>query len=352
LSYIRCGKSHWNINELLKTLNVKANYEVIKGKIFKIMLIWVVSYMTLGMLIFAVVGGGFLSSQVIFFTSLACVCVVIGIVAALTGVGGAVLFTPIMMAFTPINMDIIRSTGLAIATMSSLVSSRQYLGSNLANFRLVLVSSVPYTLFAIIGSLLGLRIGVLGSLGKAVIRFSLGVLVLSIAVLFMLRGSGASNLSYTVKGDKLAGLLKLNSTYSDYSLNTIVKYNVGNLQWGLLSLMGVGLISGMFGLGAGWAIVPIYSMLMQLPLKVAAASSLVLIGIGDSAAMWVYINNGAFIPLFAVPCLLGIVIGARVGSRIMPKIKTSYLKILVVIVMIIAGLRLLQQSLPILMGWL
>jgi uncharacterized membrane protein YfcA len=289
----------------------------------------------------------------LFFTSLMCLCIVIGFIASLAGVGGGVLFTPIMMAFTSINPDVVRSTGLAIATMSSLVSARPYLRGNLANFRLVLVSSVPYTLFAIIGSIIGLHItSVFGSVGKSIIRLSLGILVLAIAALFMVRGNKTDIPKPPRNRDKLAESLRLNSAYREGSLNMLIEYRVVNLQWGLLSLMGVGLVSGMFGLGAGWAIVPVYNMLMYLPLKVASASSIVLIGIGDTAAMWVYINSGAFIPLFAIPCLLGIIIGARLGSRIMPKVKVSWIRILVIIVMIIAGLRLIQQSLPLLVGWL
>ncbi|ABW01773.1 sulfite exporter TauE/SafE family protein [Caldivirga maquilingensis] len=294
-----------------------------------------------------------LGSPLIFLVLLMCICIVIGFIAALAGVGGGVLFTPIMMAFTSINPDIIRSTGLAIATMSSLVSAKPYLHGNLANFRLVLVSSIPYTLFAIIGSVIGLHItSVFGSVGKSIIRLSLGMLVLAIAALFIVRGNKTDIPKPPSGGDKLAELLRLNSSYVEKSLNLLIEYKVVNLQWGLLSLMGIGLVSGMFGLGAGWAIVPVYSMLMYIPLKVASASSIVLIGIGDTAAMWVYINNGAFIPLFAVPCLLGIIIGARLGSRIMPKVKISWIRILVIMVMVIAGLRLIQQSLPLLMGWL
>ncbi|WP_291998997.1 sulfite exporter TauE/SafE family protein [Caldivirga sp.] len=294
-----------------------------------------------------------LANPWLFFTSLMCLCIVIGFIASLAGVGGGVLFTPIMMAFTSINPDVVRSTGLAIATMSSLVSARPYLHGNLANFRLVLVSSVPYTLFAIIGSIIGLHItSVFGSVGKSIIRLSLGILVLAIAALFMVRGNKTDIPKPPRNRDKLAESLRLNSAYREGSLNMLIEYRVVNLQWGLLSLMGVGLVSGMFGLGAGWAIVPVYNMLMYLPLKVASASSIVLIGIGDTAAMWVYINSGAFIPLFAIPCLLGIIIGARLGSRIMPKVKVSWIRILVIIVMIIAGLRLIQQSLPLLVGWL
>jgi len=85
-------------------------------------------------------------------------------------------------------------------------------------------------------------------------------------------------------------------------------------------------------------------------LKVASATSLTVIGIGDTAAMWVYINGGAMIPLFVIPCLLGVIIGAQVGTRMMPKLKAGIIRWVVIAVMIIAGLRLIQQALPTIMG--
>jgi len=293
-----------------------------------------------------------LHNPVVFLLLMFLACILIGFVAVLAGVGGGVLFTPLMMAFTTVNPDIVRATGLAIATMSSLMSSKPYLSRNIANFRLALFSAIPYTIFAIIGSIIGLHItAVLGNLGKNLIRFSLGILVLFIALLFVIKGKRVEwpNAPEN-KHDALANTLGLDAQYFEVSLNRTVMYKVVNIQWGMLCFVGVGLVSGMFGLGAGWAIVPVYNLVMYLPLKVASATSLTVIGIGDTAAMWVYINGGAMIPLFVIPCLLGVVIGAQVGTRMMPKLKAGIIRWVVITVMIIAGLRLIQQALPTIMG--
>ncbi|ADN51445.1 sulfite exporter TauE/SafE family protein [Vulcanisaeta distributa] len=292
------------------------------------------------------------NSPIIFLIIIFLICILIGFVAALAGVGGGVLFTPIMMAFTTINPDIVRATGLAIATMSSLMSARPYLGKGIANFNLALFSSLPYTIFAIIGSLIGLHItAVMGNFGKALIRLALGVLVLFIVILMITKGRRTE---YPIppedKYDKLANAFELNSSYYEISLGRTVEYRVINTMWGLLCFMGIGLVSGMFGLGAGWAIVPVYNLLMYVPLKVATATSLVVIGIGDTAAMWVYINNGAMIPIFVIPCLLGCMIGAQIGSRLMPKLRAKVIRWFVILAMLLASARLIQQALPVIMG--
>ena len=43
----------------------------------------------------------------------------------------------------------------------------------------------------------------------------------------------------------------------------------------------VGFMGGFFGLGGGWALTPLLNVLMGTPLKVAAASSGVLLAISD-----------------------------------------------------------------------
>ena len=47
----------------------------------------------------------------------------IAIIAVMAGIGGGVLFTPIMLAFTPVNSLIVRATGLIVAMFSGLISS-------------------------------------------------------------------------------------------------------------------------------------------------------------------------------------------------------------------------------------
>jgi len=69
-------------------------------------------------------------------------------------------------------------------------------------------------------------------------------------------------------------------------------------------MVGVGVISGFFGLGAGWAIVPVMNLIMGVPLKVAAACSGILIGMGDCISVWPYLLAGAIIPLFAAAMVL------------------------------------------------
>jgi uncharacterized membrane protein YfcA len=273
------------------------------------------------------------------------ICLGIGIIAVLGGVGGGVVFTPIMMGFTPIDSFIIRATGLFIAMCGSLVAARPFLRRGLANMRLLLFAGVPYSIFAVSGALLaGYVKQTTGETGEAVIRLILGLLVISLGLLIIL---GGKRVEYpeVKKEDGFSRKLGLAMSYYEKSLDRVVDYKITRSPVGILLFCGVGLVSGLFGLGAGWAIVPVFNLVMLAPLKVAAASSSVLIGIGDTGAIWPYLSSGGIFPLFAVPCMIGMVVGATIGARLMPRIPAKYTRWLVIILMFGSGVKLVFDGL-------
>ena len=274
------------------------------------------------------------------FLILMAISIVIGIVAVLGGVGGGVVFTPLMMGFTSVDSFIIRATGLLVAMAGSLVAARPFLFRGLANIRLLLMAAVPYAIFAVIGALLaGYVKNTFGDTGEAVIRLSLGVLVIGIASLIFF---GGKKVEYpeVKEVDSITERLALSASYYEESLQKVVNYRLAKAPVGIVLFCFVGLISGLFGLGAGWAMVPSLNLVMLAPLKVAAASSKVLIGIGDTAAIWQYIMEGGIFVSFAVPCVIGLVIGTIIGAKIMIKIKAGFVRYLIIGIMLFSGIKL------------
>jgi len=283
-------------------------------------------------------------SAIEFFFIFLAISILIGIVAVLGGVGGGVVFTPLMMGFTPIDSFIIRATGLLVAMAGSLVAARPFLKRGLANIRLLLLAAVPYAIFAVIGALLaGYIKETAGDTGEAIIRLALGILIIGIAVLILF---GGRKVEYPdIKNvDSITERLALATSYYEQSLAKVVHYRVKRAPIGILLFCFVGLISGLFGLGAGWAMVPTLNLVMQAPLKVAAASSKVLIGIGDTAAVWPYMMDGAIFALFAVSCVIGMVIGTVIGAKIMLRIKAGFVRWLIIVIMAGAGIKLVLDG--------
>jgi len=103
----------------------------------------------------------------------------------------------------------------------------------------------------------------------------------------------------------------------------------------------------MFGLGAGWANVPVLNLLMGAPLKVSVATSKFLLSITDTSAAWIYLNNGAVMPMIVVPSIIGIMLGSVVGVRILAVAKPKIVRYVVIIMLSFAGLRALLKGLEI-----
>ncbi|MDP6204597.1 MAG: sulfite exporter TauE/SafE family protein, partial [SAR324 cluster bacterium] len=114
---------------------------------------------------------------------------------------------------------------------------------------------------------------------------------------------------------------------------------------GLFSFIIIGFMAGMFGLGAGWANVPVLNLLMGAPLKISVATSKFLLSITDTSAAWIYLNKGAVIPMMVLPSLIGIMLGSFVGVRILKVAKPTFIRWMVIGILFFAGLKAISKGL-------
>jgi uncharacterized membrane protein YfcA len=184
----------------------------------------------------------------------------------------------------------------------------------------------------------------LGETGEGLVRLALGVILCSLAVYFLL---GGKKIEYpeVKKVDGFTKQLKLSQPYYEVSLKKVIDYPLTRAAWVVFAIIGVGLLSGFFGLGAGWAIVPAQNVIMAVPLKVAAANSGVLLGMGDCIGVWPYLLMGAIIPVFAAPWLVGQVLGGLLGALILIRVKAGFVRYLLIGFMFFACFGLLTKGL-------
>ena len=86
--------------------------------------------------------------------------------------------------------------------------------------------------------------------------------------------------------------LKFMGVYTEASTGQEINWRVHRTPLGLFLFIGIGIMAGMFGLGAGWANVPVLNLVMGAPLKISVATSKFLLSITDTSAAWVYVNQG------------------------------------------------------------
>jgi len=110
---------------------------------------------------------------------------------------------------------------------------------------------------------------------------------------------------------------------------------------------GIGVVAGMFGLGAGWANVPALNLLLGAPLKVAVGTSMLLSTVDVTAAAWVYLNQGAVLAVVTVPSIVAAMLGAFIGVRLLTVVSTTIVRKVVILTLIVAGLRALLTGLGI-----
>ena len=266
----------------------------------------------------------------------------IGIFGVMAGIGGGVLFVPIVTSFFPFHIDFVRGAGLMIALGSSLAAAPTLLQKNLASLQLTIPIALVASGFSILGAFSGLW---LSNLNPASIQISLGVLILGIVVIMF--KSQSSAYPQVKQGDFLAQTLQLHGIFFEPTLNKKISWRVHHTKRGLFAFSGVGFLAGMFGLGAGWANVPILNLVMGAPLKIAVATSSFSLSITDTTAAWIYFNQGAFLPIIIVPSMLGIMAGSSIGSRLLPKVDPNLIRKMVIWVLLLAGLRALLKGLGI-----
>jgi uncharacterized membrane protein YfcA len=264
---------------------------------------------------------------------------VMGVAAVLGGVGGGVLFVPIISGFFPFHLDFVRGCGLLVALSGALAAGPGLLKMNLASLRLAMPVALIASAFSIVGAMIGL------ALPTNVIQIALGATILGICVLMLT--AKKSEVPDVPQADKISSVLRIYGVYQEASTGQVIDWKVHRTLQGLLLFIAIGVMAGMFGLGAGWANVPVLNLLMGAPLKISVATSKFLLSITDTSAAWIYLNNGCVIPMMVVPSLIGIMLGSFVGVRLLKVAKPGLVRWIVIGMLGFAGLKALLKGLGI-----
>jgi len=257
--------------------------------------------------------------------------IVLGVVAVIGGVGGGVMYVPIVSAIFPMHLDFVRGAGLMVALCGALSASPHLLRSRLANIRLAMPAALVGSAGSIVGALVGL------ALPTRTVQSMLGAAILGIAVLMLL--ARRSEFPLVRQRDRLAELLDLGGTLKDAHTGEERAWTVHRTPIALVTFLIIGVLGGMFGLGAGWANVPALNLLLGAPLKISVATSGFILALNGTAAVWVYIAKGAILPIVVAPSVAGMMIGTRIGARILPRIHAKVVRWVVILILVVAGVR-------------
>lgn len=264
---------------------------------------------------------------------------ILGIFAVLGGIGGGVLFVPIVSAFFPFHIDFVRGTGLLMALVGSLSAGIELLKKNLANLRLAMPLALLSSTCSIIGAIIGL------SIPANVIQILLGITILFVVIIMIT--ARKSDFPNVKSPDALSRILGITGTYHEESLGKNVEWYIHRTPMGFIIFAIIGLMGGILGLGAGWANVPVLNLLMGVPLKIAVATSNFILSISDTSAAWIYLHHGAVLPIIVAPSLLGMMAGSKIGVKILTKTKPKTIRWILISILLFVGISSLLKGLKI-----
>lgn len=274
--------------------------------------------------------------------------VAIGTVAVLAGVGGGVLFVPLATALLPIHVDFVRGAGLMVALVGAISAAPRLLSLRYARLEI----AVPFALCSSVGSIVGARVGFLVPTDALLIVLGSFMLLIAVQTAVSARRSARScdndddddeavGPATGSLSDRLAQRWELSGTFRDDGVGAVHEWRARRIVPAMGGFVGIGGIGGMLGVGAGWANVPMLHGVVGLPLKVAAATSGLIIVANASAAAWVYLSRGALQPLIVGPALVGMVAGTRLGTRLLSRASGATIRLLVIVLLGLTGVRTL-----------
>ncbi|HET7472408.1 MAG TPA: sulfite exporter TauE/SafE family protein [Candidatus Limnocylindrales bacterium] len=255
-----------------------------------------------------------------------------GLFGSLLGLGGGVLIVPLLTLVMGFPLLTAVGVSLICVIVTSGAAAGVYLERRVANLRL----GMSLELFTAIGALAGGLIAF--AIPERVLEFAFAVLLVYTSLTMLRRREAAAAdadvIAEAAPGERPAFVERLSGP----------GYTVRRLGAGVAGSVGAGVASALLGIGGGLIKVPLMHVVMGVPLRVATATSNLMIGITASASAIVYLLRGGIQGFVAAPSAIGVFIGASIGSRIASRIDLRILRGLFVAILLYTAFQMLLRA--------
>jgi uncharacterized membrane protein YfcA len=236
-----------------------------------------------------------------------------GLTGALLGIGGGVVLVPLLVFGFGIPLEEAVPASLMCVVASSCAAAASYVDHRLSDIRLGLTLELATVIGAISGGL------VAAYLAPAMVAVVFGLFTLYVALQILLVGS---------RGQE----------------PVVNAYTPTNYPLGISGSFVAGGLSALLGVGGGPLKVPLMSYGMRVPFKVASATSNLMIGVTGAASVASYAWRGHVKLSLVSPLVVGVLAGAYLGSRLMPRVPTAVLKKLFAIVLLVVAAQMFWKG--------
>ena len=259
-----------------------------------------------------------------------------GLFGSLLGLGGGVLLVPLLTLGFGLPLREAVGVSLVAVIMTSGAAAGVYLERHIANLRL----GMSLELFTAIGALVGGTIAF--ALDVRVLEALFAALMVYVAITMLRRGMGeepplevADVAAPPEPSGRRGSMLERLSGEG---------YRVRRLGLGVVGATFAGIVSALLGIGGGIIKVPLMNLGMGVPLRIATATSNLMIGITAAASAIIYLLRGEIDPYVAAPTAIGVFIGASVGSRLGHRVDLRILRWLFVLVLLYTASQMLMKA--------
>ena len=239
-----------------------------------------------------------------------------GVFGSLLGLGGGVLIVPLLTLVFGLELREAVGVSLVSVIMTSSVAAGVYLERHTADLRL----GMRLELFTAIGALIGGSIAFL--LSERLLALLFAGLLIYVAVSMLRARTPAAPVGPPGEPET---------------------YEVRNMRLGVVGATGAGVLSALLGVGGGIVKVPLMHLGMGVPLRVATATSNLMVGITAAASAVIYVIHGGVDPYVAGPTVIGVFLGASIGSRISHRVDVRVLRFLFVAVLLYTAFEMLMK---------
>jgi uncharacterized protein len=256
--------------------------------------------------------------------------IVAGLLGALTGLGGGVVIVPLLVVAFHVNVHYAIGASLISVIATSSGAAAAYVREGFSNIRIGMFLEIATTLGALFGAYLTTR------LSTGIIAIVFGSVLIISAVLSILK---RHSVKPSGRADDLAVRLKLNSSYP--TAHGPEEYQAHHIRAGFGMMFGAGTLSGLLGIGSGAFKVLAMDQVMGIPFKVSTTTSNFMIGVTAAASAGIYLRRGFIAPGLAMPVVLGVLAGSAIGTRLLVRAKTSWLRAIFALVIAALGVEMI-----------
>ncbi len=236
-----------------------------------------------------------------------------GALGAMLGIGGGVLLVPVLVLGFDIPLQEAVPASLLCVVANSCAAAASYVEQHLSDVRLALVLELATVSGAIAGGLLAVVVA------PWAIALAFGAFTLYVGTQMVV-------------------------AQTRIPTEEVQRYVPQNYAVGIGGSFLAGGLSALLGVGGGPLKVPLMSSVMKVPFKVATATSNLMIGVTGAASVAMYAWHGHVKLGLVAPLVVGVLLGALVGARLMVVTQTRVLKRLFGVVLLVIALQMLFKG--------